>query len=84
VYPAAQPGEPLAPVHHATAAPEPQVPVLEAEIRGLRELLAEVRESRDGLARQVERLTAALPAPAPAPTPKQGLRLAFWRRTAAA
>ncbi len=84
VYPVAQPGEPVAVAHHATPTPDPQVAVLEAELRGLRELLAEVRESRDGLARQVERLTAALPSPAPAPVLRRGVRLAFWRRAAAA
>jgi len=84
VYPVAQPGEPVAVAHHATPMPDPQVAVLEAELRGMRELLAEVRESRDGLARQVERLTAALPSPAPAPVMRRGLRLAFWRRAAAA
>ncbi len=84
VYPVAQPREPVAVAHHATPTPDPQVAVLETELRGLRELLAEVRESRDGLARQVERLTAALPAPAPAPVLRRGLRLAFWRRAAAA
>src|SRR3954467_13973939 len=36
---------------------------LEAEVRGLRELLAEVRASRDGLQEQLHVALAALPAP---------------------
>jgi uncharacterized coiled-coil protein SlyX len=46
---------------------------LEAEIRGLKDILAEVKSSRDQWRDQVVRLTSALPAP--------GQR-SWWRRLA--
>ena len=66
-----------------------KVVALDAEIRGLRELLAEVRQSRDQWQAQAEdwktqttRLTLALPAPAPGPvaTPKASEPRQSWFR----
>jgi len=61
VYPVKELGEPVAVKHHATPGPDPQVAVLEAELRGLRELLAEMRQDRDRWIEQAQRL--ALPKP---------------------
>jgi excisionase family DNA binding protein len=66
-----------------------RVAALDAEIRGLKELLAEVRQSRDAWQAQAEewktqttRLTLALPAPAPGPVapPPPKRRWWPWRR----
>lgn len=63
----------------------------DAAIAGLRELIAEVRQSRDACQAQAEdwktqagRLTLALPAPAPGPvaTPASRPWWRFWRRSA--
>jgi hypothetical protein len=66
-----------------------KVAALDAEIRGLKELLAEVRVSRDGWqARadewksQATRLTLALPAPAPGPVAAPPPKRPWWRRLA--
>ena len=60
---------------------------LDAEVRGLKELLAEVRQSRDAWQAQAEdwktqasRLTIALPAPALGPIPAPPAKLPWWRR----
>jgi hypothetical protein len=66
-----------------------RVAVLDAEVRGLKELLAEVRKSRDQWQAQAEdwkiqttRLTLSLPAPAPGPVaaPQAKRRWWPWRR----
>ena len=67
-----------------------KVAALDAEIRGLKELIAEVRQSRDQWQAQAEdwktqttRLTLALPAPAPAPAAAPQIkRRPWWRRLA--
>ena len=55
-------------VHHATPSRDPETEArfaaLETELRGLRELLSEVRQARDDWKGQAQRLTLALPAPA--------------------
>lgn len=55
---------------------------LEAEVKGMRNLLAEVKQSRDDWKAQAERLTLALPAPEkPAPQVPAEPR-PWWRRLA--
>lgn len=66
---------PVAMTRHATPERDPEtvarLAALEAEIAGLRDLIAEVRQSRDDWKSQAERL-ALSPPPAPSPT--------WWRR----
>ncbi len=75
-------------VHHATPERDPEtlarLAALEAEIRGLRDLLSEVRESRDGLRETVTRLLVALPAPPPKPDLEDvaPTQRPWWRRLA--
>ncbi len=61
-------------VHQATPAGDPTVTArlaaLDAEVRGLRDLLTEVRQSRDSWQQQAERATLAL----------TDQRPTFWRR----
>ena len=61
-------------VHHETASRDPEtvsrLAAMEAELKGLKELLAEVRQSRDDWKGQAERLALAPPAP----------RQSWWRR----
>ena len=87
---------PLEPVSTSETPLATRLAAAEAEIAGLRELLAEVRASRDDWKSQAEdwksqteRLTLALPAPQPAPPePKPADALAaararpWWRRIA--
>jgi excisionase family DNA binding protein len=77
--------------HHATPSATPRetpetpdvtarLASLEAEVRGLKDLLAEVRQSRDEWKDQAGRLVLALPAPDQAkPEPP---RRPWWRRLA--
>jgi hypothetical protein len=86
-------GDSQRPATPATADLALKVAALDSEIRGLRELLAEVRQSRDAWQAQAEdwktqttRLTLALPAPPPAPEPKAAEAVKRrswwpWRRT---
>lgn len=70
-------------VHHATpttsssATPDVEmlarVAAMEAELRGLKDMVAELRQARDGWQAQAERVTLALPAPE-----KRG----WWKRIA--
>lgn len=73
-------------VHHATPGARPaetgrdtetvaRLAALEAELRGLRDLLAEVKQSRDDWKSQAERLAIAAPASSPAPG-----RPRWWHR----
>lgn len=70
--------ETVAAVHHATASRDPErdpetvarLATMEAELKGLKELLAEVRQSRDDWRGQAERLALAPPVP----------RQSWWRR----
>ena len=62
----------VAAVHHETASRDPErdpetvarLATMEAELKGLKELLAEVRQSRDDWRGQAERLALAAPQPA--------------------
>jgi len=51
---------------------------LEEQVKGLKDLLEEVRNSRDDWKSQAERLVRALPAPDAAPSPTE--RRSWWRR----
>jgi excisionase family DNA binding protein len=62
-----------------------KVAALDAEVRGLKELLTEVRQSRDQWQAQAEdwktqttRLTLALPAPAPGPVAALPTKRRWW------
>jgi hypothetical protein len=76
----------IAPATPATDELALKVAALDAEIRGLKELLTEVRQSRDQWQAQAEdwktqttRLTLALPAPAPGPVmAPQTKRRSWW------
>src|SRR5690349_11254387 len=59
---------------HAQPQSEARIAALEAELRGVRELLAEVRTSRDTLQNQLQQALAALPPPRRSWWP--------WRRSA--
>lgn len=50
-----------------------RVAAMEAELRGLKDMVAELRQARDGWQAQAERVTLALPAPE---------RLSWWKRIA--
>jgi len=78
-------------VHRATPSDpelETRLALAEAELRSMKDMLVEVRQSRDDWKAQAERLALAapipapapLPAPAPAPAPDQ--RRPWWRRLA--
>ena len=56
--------------------------VAEAELRAMKDMLAEVRQSRDDWKSQAERLAIAAPVPAPAPAPAPDQRPSWWRRLA--
>ncbi len=62
---------------------ETRLALAEAELRAMKDMLAEVRQSRDDWKAQAERL--ALASPIPAPTPAHGTapaRRPWWRRLA--
>ena len=73
-------------VRHATPIETPRDPdvtarlaTLEAQVQGLKDLLEEVRQSRDEWKEQAARLVHALPAPdSPAPVERRS----WWRRLA--
>ena len=75
-------------VHRATRGDpelETHLALAEAELRALKDMLAEVRQSRDDWKAQAERLALAAPItpPAPAPTPPAPAldqRRPWWRR----
>src|SRR5215204_3274709 len=67
-YPVKECSATVATNHHATPGPDPQVAMLEVELRGLRELLAEMRQDRDRWIEQAQRL--ALPKPDETATPR--------------
>jgi len=80
-------------VHRATPAPPPGDPELEtrlalaeAELRALKDMLAEVRQSRDDWKAQAERLALSPPptslAPPTATAPSPEPRRSWWRRLA--
>ena len=81
-------GGTVAPVHHAIPGPDAETLVklaaAEAEVRGLRELLAEVTRTRDTFERQLADTTAALTATTrllPAPDSKpEPVRRWWWLR----
>ena len=50
-----------------------RVAAMEAELRGLKDMVAELRQARDGWQAQAERVTQALPAPE---------RRSWWKRIA--
>jgi len=77
-------------VHHATPGATPRdtgsdsevtarLAALETEVRGLRELLSEVRQARDEWKDQANRLVHALPAPDRSAPETPSLR-SWWRR----
>jgi hypothetical protein len=95
VYPPGASLETVDVVHRTTPENDPEVQTrlaaLEAELRGLRELLAEVRSSRDVEREQHRMFLTALPPPAPVADrttetvaqPAHGSHwLGFWRRRA--
>jgi excisionase family DNA binding protein len=55
---------------------------LEEQVKGLKELLEEVRSSRDDWKSQAERLVHALPAPEAPQAPAPVERRSWWRRLA--
>ena len=66
---------------HATPERDPEtvarLAAMEAEIAGLKALIAEVRQSRDDWRTQAERLALAPPSP---PPPGTSAPSAWWRR----
>ena len=72
---------PVAMTRHATPERDPEtvarLAAMEAEIAGLKALIAEVRQSRDDWRTQAERLALAPPSP---PPPCTSAPSAWWRR----
>src|SRR5271166_3230369 len=77
-------------VHRATPSDpelETRIALAEAELRAMKDMLVEVRQSRDDWKAQAERLALAAPVPTPAPetpppppAPLHERRRSWWRR----